>query len=170
MRSQIYPITTTKVDWQVFDQTCQEFINISPLRQADTEHLNIDDPGTFIGTLDINVGVLETLRHKHDLCRHCSFGFLIETEEIFYYKLLSYTDLNISLLHRAKDGVIAIMTADMRTWRNETLNWCVPYTHEEIRYIFNSCISFFFQCRLKELWKDYKQCYLADKTFVFVSR
>jgi len=160
----IRPLSMTQPEWKTYIETCQEALGYSPTRGLDTQGLKIDDPASFLATLDLENNPLRNLRSGvilNKTLKHVSFSFIAIIDKKAVDKLMAITDLEI--FYKERDDIyLTILTATMSTWYHTIINGS---THKEVRKVLNNCLKFFKQTGFRELWASYQEQELDDDTF-----
>ena len=165
MDYEIYPLATTHAEWSMFIGLCQEAFSFSPTRGVDACHLTMDDPASFLGSMDMENKPLEVLRDEHHPAhQHFSISFLALLDEEACLQLLN-TDLRV-LCKRQRRQTVCILTGTMAEWFSAICTGCRESSEYELRWIMNRVLAHLERVGFVELFSRFKKQQLHDETFV----
>lgn len=166
---EIRPILSTIFNWPVFSETCQELLLYNPTRKLDSQNIDINDAGVFLGALGFSDDPLDVLHDETRyiaLLKHCVFGFLYTGSSSRIIEVERNCVLNITRTFCPGDTTqaVAIITDNMYHWKMAMI---CGSQNKEVREFLNRCYQFFDKSVLRHLWSDYKRIDLNDGTFKF---
>jgi len=165
MDYEIYPLAVTQPEWRIFIDVCQRILGESPTRGIDASHLKLEDPASFLGSLDMNNAPVDALRDQHNLGHfHFSISFLF-VGDVEACILLCDTGLRVTSKGSSRRRV-CIITGFMADWYHAVLSGCRRSAEYDLRWIMNRVLMHFERAGFGELFSGFKKQQLQDGTFV----
>ena len=167
-QSGVTPLIVSNVNWTNFLKDIAELTGHSPTRGIDASNLKLADYPRFIVSLGEfqnkkQVQPLEVINAAGFLTRHLFFGFLIFGKSSSIFKIMELTDLDVTSAKMKGGGKVAVVTGNLKVWKDATLACLRPY---EVRWIFNQCLEYFYQLGLGIIWNDCRKQGLKDGTYL----
>ena len=165
MDYEIYPLSITQVEWNIFIDVCQRVLGYSPTRGIDASHLSIKDPAAYLGSFDLGNQPLAALRDIGNPGHgHFSISFLLILDED---GLLSLCGSGLRLFTRSAGRKrLVILTGTMDQWYHTIRNGCRDDASYEFRWIMNNILGCFEKAGFREVFSSLKKTLLRDETFI----
>ena len=140
-------------------------MGVSPSRGVDNHHLNLQDPGIFIGSMDSNNDPLKSLRTEYNPAfEHIYITFAVKGD-IFTFSNYLETRLMIYSLSMGNQYLILI-SGTLADWISSIIYLCDDRADTIMRKHFNGALVALERTSLKECFIGFEKIYIQDGTFV----
>lgn len=165
---EILPLAITQVEWTIFIDICQRVLGYSPTRGVDSTHLDIKDPASYLGSIDMKNEPLKALREVGPTFAHFSVSFIAILDSDTLIEVAAQTNLNI-YAKRGRKEYVAILSATMDIWHQTILHICSEKVDYSLREMGNIILARFEQASFREIFSKYTKKSLPDGTFTLRS-
>lgn len=162
---EIVPLSISMPEWKTFVSFCENHLGFSPTRGLDNIRMQLNDPISFLASLDLKNDPLNALREGGQHLDHYFLSFFMFVEHEHFLALVNNSSLRI-MAHEAKRDYVLIVTGSIADWKASVIQGCSRRADKEYRILMNKVYDFFVIGRFKEVFSNFKRTQLNDKTFI----
>lgn len=151
----IYPVTTTRHQWDVYHKALVELLDIDPSRMLDKANVRQQEPASLISTLGTKEAKVTEYNVRFDY-----FAILTKQPKETLDVLANWSDLR----HHRFNETVAYVAGTVDVWIREIKQGCKDTVDKRIRRYHNELYNIFKQSPYKTLF-DEKELLLWDGTF-----
>lgn len=163
---ELYPLAYTQVDWRIFNDVCQRHLGVSPSRGIDGCYLDLEDPASFAGSVDMENQPLEALR-EHVGLAHSFISFLAVIDEDGLRQLHGVSIRVLSKAH-SKYSYLAVLSGTIDEWYRSIIRGMRRDSPKELRALMTMAHSFLCQTGFREIFTQHTKKDLGDGTAILV--
>jgi hypothetical protein len=164
----VKPIALPQIHWETWIASCQEYLGVSPTRQLDNAKYKLDDPASWVASLDYTKTPIKALSNgmvtgifEH---LHVTFVMVLHIEEVV--AVATCSSLKITRIKaKGRDNYLCVLTGSFRDWLDAIFYFCTEETESTLRWAFNKVVNVFDHTNLKQALNGYSRQILNDGTF-----
>lgn len=160
---EVRPLIIPNINWKDYLAYTTSSTGRCPTRDVDSSNRKLSDYGKYIASLaEFRDGGLpniqDTLKDPGALARQLQFGFIFIVPTSVIFKSMELTDLDFVSAKSKEEGRVAIVSGTLDKWRVAVIECCsMRHRLPALRATFNTCLGYFEQLGLADLWSDYRK-------------